>query len=240
MTDVASLVEDAEPLDRDSAFSYRCRGCGRCCVHKRIQVNPYEILRLARNRGLSTGKFCRRYLEQDGPWLRTTEEGACVFLRDGGCSVHPDRPLACRTYPLGRWRSADAEETFRRLRSHPRSEGVFGRDGTVQRFLDEQGVAPYAEAADRYQALFYRLFDALHRILPRRPDLPDATPRALLASDESDAPAFLEWLDVDAIVSRACADRGREVPGQIEAVVCLHIAAIDQWLEDSNPGEDES
>lgn len=47
------------PLDRDSAFSYRCARCSRCCPRYHIQVNPYEILRLARLLGVSTTGFVR-------------------------------------------------------------------------------------------------------------------------------------------------------------------------------------
>ena len=35
---------------RGASFSYTCNRCNRCCRDKRIQVNPYEVLRLSRNR----------------------------------------------------------------------------------------------------------------------------------------------------------------------------------------------
>ena len=31
-------------MHRDSAFSYTCHACNRCCHNKAIRVNPYEIL----------------------------------------------------------------------------------------------------------------------------------------------------------------------------------------------------
>ena len=38
-----------DAMEPDTRFSYRCTRCNSCCVDKRIQVNPYEIARLARN-----------------------------------------------------------------------------------------------------------------------------------------------------------------------------------------------
>ncbi len=215
-------------MTRDSSFSYRCKACSRCCVNKRIQTNPYEVLRLARNLGLTTGEFARRYLEKQGPYLRVTAEGVCIFLENQTCAVYADRPLACRTYPLGRWVSEEMEETFRELKPHPESEGVYGRDGTVGQYLVQQGARPYLEAADRYQALFYRLFDALQRVLPIDPELPGKAKAAMIVRE--DMPASMKWLDVDGVVERYCTEHGLALPHEITAVVNLHIQAIDQGL----------
>lgn len=212
-------------MNADTPFSYACRACSRCCYHKRIQVNPYEILRLARNRGMSTGEFIDACLEPDGPFLRVRDSGACVFLSPTGCDVHRDRPLPCRTYPLGRWVSAEGEETYRELAPHPESEGIYGRDGRLGDYLDAQGVPPYAAAADRYQALFYRLFDALHEALAdeARDDEHDGTDAIV------DEP-MKHWLDVDAMVERYCNDRGLDLPRDAEEILNLHVRAIDEWV----------
>lgn len=223
-------------LNRSSAFSYRCRLCGRCCYGKRIQTNPYEILRLSRNCGISTGEFARRYLEMEGPYLRVTDAGACVFLNDKGCSVHADRPLACRTYPLGRWVSGEGVETFRLLKPHPQTEGEYGLEGTVDRFLAGQGLFPYLDAADRYQALFYRLFDELQQALAVDAGLAGEARAAMYANDAGDIPAFVEWLDVDRTVERYCAEHGLSVPRAIDEIVNLHIPAVEERLKESGGG----
>ena len=77
-------------MHRDSAFSYTCHACNRCCHNKAIRVNPYEILRLARYLGLSTTHFIERHTEAGGTVLRPNENGDCDFLGERGCSVHPD------------------------------------------------------------------------------------------------------------------------------------------------------
>lgn len=219
-----------ETMNRNSNFSYRCNACGRCCFNKRIQTNPYEVLRLARNLGLSTDEFVHRYLEKQGPYLRATANGACVFRAGQGCGVHSDRPLACRTYPLGRWVSAEAEETFRELKPHPNTEGVYGEGGTVENFLAQQGAQPYIEAADRYQALFYRLFDAVQQVLPTNPGLAGETQTAMFASDDKNMPAFMELLNVDDAVEQYCKEHGLAVPHESTEIVDLHIKTIDQRL----------
>jgi len=222
-------------MDRNSLFSYHCNACGRCCVNKRIQTNPYEVLRLARNLGIKTGEFARKHLEREGPYLRVTPESACIFLYNKGCSVHQDRPIACRTYPLGRWVSSKYEETYRQLEPHPESEGVYGQDGTIGQFLLEQEVLPYLEAADLYQALFYRMFDALQQVLPLDSELPVKAQAALFKSNQADAPGFMEWLDVDASVEVYCKEHGIAPPDTTMAIVDVHIQAIDQWLN-KQPG----
>jgi hypothetical protein len=190
-------------------------------------------LRLARHLGLSTSEFMQRYLQSEGPYLRATVEGACIFLDGKGCGVHSDRPLACRTYPLGRWVSGDGEETFRELAPHPQSKGVYGREGTVEKFLEQQGALPYIAAADRYQALFYRLFDVLQRILMTEAELPGQAEKALFAGDAADRPAFWEWLDADAAVERYCAQHAVEPPRDSTEIVNLHIHSIEEWIDRS-------
>lgn len=154
-------MTDQPPMSRATAFSCTCQACQRCCHDKLIQVNPYEIARLARNRGISTGEFIDQYLSAEGPYLRFLDNSACVFLTDQGCGVHPDRPLVCRRYPLGRFRAADGNEQFTPLTPHPHSAGIYGDTGTIADFLAGQQITDFVDAADRYLALFYRLYDSL-------------------------------------------------------------------------------
>jgi Fe-S-cluster containining protein len=92
----------AAPLGAAGAFSYEYKRCLRCCTGKRIRVNPYEVFRLARHLGTSTTDFLARYTIEGGTELARTGDERCVLLGESGCSVHPDRPLVCRLYPLGR------------------------------------------------------------------------------------------------------------------------------------------
>ena len=191
-------------MTRESLFSYQCAQCGKCCFHKRIQVGPYEVLRIARNRSLSTRDCIRTYMEKNGPYLRIAENGACIFLHESGCLIHPDRPLACRTYPLGRWVSACGDETFRQLFAHPECKGLYGQASCVDNFLVEQGAHPYMDAANKCQTFFYSLFDMVQKILPEQPELSRKTRAIVTEEEEVETPFFTQWLDVDTVVKEYC------------------------------------
>jgi hypothetical protein len=113
--DVAALADAVESL------GFECTRCGACCTAEdddphTATVFPDEVrrLRAATDRewrdvarpvpyGLSEG--------EDGPegetfeWALATDGcGDCAFYAEddgvGACTVHPDRPLVCRTYPF--------------------------------------------------------------------------------------------------------------------------------------------
>ncbi len=99
-------------LDRETPFAFSCMRCLACCRDKKIQVNPYEIARLARNRKLATSDFIDQYTIDAGGFRKWDEKGYCVFLDSQGCSVHEDRPLVCRLYPLARHVNNNLDESF--------------------------------------------------------------------------------------------------------------------------------
>jgi hypothetical protein len=198
-------------LRRDSPFRYTCHACKRCCQNYRIQVNPYEVLRLARQLELSTTKFIERYLV-DGPYLTHQPDGRCVFLGEQGCAVHPDRPLVCRLYPLGRHLDAAGEEYFSHIRPHPKTDGVYGLDGTVEDYLTAQGTAPFIVAAARYKAIFNRLYDMLH-------DAPE------LAEQQTE-----NLLDPDYFIHLSRPDAAASSLSDPELAMDLHLAAIEAFL----------
>lgn len=198
---------------RESPFSYTCGGCGRCCYHKAIRVGPYAAARLAEVLAVSTGEVLERYVETETATLHQTEDGACVFFdRDRGCTVHSGRPLACRLYPLG-WFGTDSErEAFAEVSPHPKTEGVYGEDGTVADYLASQETAPYERASWRYAAVLRRLRHAADADGP----------------DPGEPPPLL---DVDAAVTATCNTRGVPVPPDVDARVDLHLELLNQWLD---------
>jgi uncharacterized protein len=211
-------------MRRDSAFSYTCHACNRCCRNKAIRVSPYEILRLARYLGLSTTEFIERHTEAGGTVLRAKEYGDCGFLGERGCTVHPDRPLACRIYPLARWVSPDGVESFGHLTPHPRTEGVYGKSGTVQDYLDQQQLAPFFEMSERYGQLYQRMVGMLEKL---DPDELDRRSERRAAIDELPAGTLASlWMDIDATVG------GVSSTGTgIEDAVDFHIGTIEAWLD---------
>jgi Fe-S-cluster containining protein len=105
------------------------------------------VLRLARAAGITTREAIARYTIRRGSILKFTGGGACAALAGARCGVHRGRPLACRLYPLGMEHGENGDgERFVTLDPAAGSLGVYGDDGTVNDFLDAQGVAAYLEA----------------------------------------------------------------------------------------------
>lgn len=175
-------------LIRSSPYSYQCGACGRCCRDKLIQVNPYEIARLAAKLGISTTAFIEQHL--DGVYLRRREDGTCTFLNEQGCSVHDARPLVCRLYPLGRNVSEAGEESFRHLAPHPQTMGTYGEQAAVQDWISAQGAQPFIDAVDAYLDLFYRLFKVIEQHEGSSHGVQDWP-------QQPNAMTVPEWLDID-------------------------------------------
>jgi uncharacterized protein len=208
-----------------------CNACNRCCHNKAIRVGPYEALRLSRRLGISTTEFFTRYTEAGGTVLQTREDDhGCVFLGPSGCTVHPDRPLACRIYPLARWVSPDGDESFGHLDPHPQTAGIYGTRGTVDAFLSSQGLPEYFVMGDRYGELYDRMVAVMERFDPEEDVERRAERRADI--DEMDAGTLATaWFDIDATVGAYCRERSLKVPTEIDALVDRHLEAVGAWLD---------
>lgn len=217
---------------RDSAFSYACHACGRCCHDKIIHLNPYEVARLAENRGISTTEFLPRYTASNGTALAQADGGACVFLTAEGCGVHPDRPLVCRLYPLGRRVTAEGEEMFHEVAPHPQTEGEYGISGTVEEFLVRQGVQPFIEAVDRYVGVVGRMAAALNRQIGDDSRLRQNVQNVVDELAQGKEQGVPDWLDMDRVVGQYCARRRQSIPADVLGKMTLHIKAIEEWLQE--------
>ena len=101
-------------LSDGDTFAFRCHprvSCfNRCCRNLNLFLYPYDVLRLRSNLGISSDAFLDRYVDVvlrpsthfPEVVLRMAEdrEKTCPFLEDAGCSVYPDRPDTCRTFPV--------------------------------------------------------------------------------------------------------------------------------------------
>lgn len=218
-------------MRRDSAFAYACHACNRCCRNKAIRVGPYEILRVARFLSISTTQFIEGHTEAGGTVLRPKENGDCGFLGARGCSVHPDRPLACRIYPLARWVSPEGDESLGHLDPHPETEGVYGKSGTVQDYIDHQQLAPFFEMSERYGRLYQKMVNLLSKLDPEELD---RRPERRAAIDELPAGTLASmWMDIDATTQSLGLSKSR-ISGLEEAVI-HHISAIEAWLDSLDP-----
>ncbi len=216
-------------LTRNSAFSFVCNRCLSCCHLKKIQLNPYEIARMARNRGVSTTEFIGRYTDNAGTMLKFNDEDACIFLESEGCSVHPDRPLVCRLYPLARYVEFTGQESFSQVELEDDCQGELHENGTIEQYLETQGALPFMHAADRYLELLCLLMDIIKKrevessITEAVIDTVRAVSTGEITRDD------LSIVDMDRMVQYYCAEEGVTVPESIDEKMLLHIRAVKKW-----------
>lgn len=77
-------------------------GCTNCCrVQGWVYVTETNIREAAAFLNLSVEDFEERYIVRTKYTLRLRKpQGSqCHFLEDGGCRIHPVKPVQCRTFP---------------------------------------------------------------------------------------------------------------------------------------------
>ncbi len=179
-------MEDYEvrELQPDESFCFSCTPdvpCfNDCCGDITQYLTPYDILRLKRNRGLSSSEFLARYTsrhigEQTGLVVVTLRHDAspskrCPFVTPHGCGVYDDRPSSCRAYPLARIASRSRETglvTERYLlMKEPHCKGFEGGDTqTVRQWVKRQGLDEYNMAND----LMMEIISEKNRLSPGAP-----------------------------------------------------------------------
>jgi hypothetical protein len=83
---------------------FQCQpGCIACCEKQGfVYLTEEDIERAAEFLGLSREKFEGRYIyrTRNTRRLRTPRNSRCVFVGDGGCSIHAVKPTQCRLFPF--------------------------------------------------------------------------------------------------------------------------------------------
>jgi Fe-S-cluster containining protein len=116
-------------LEEGDVFHFQCHAglaCfNRCCRNLNLFLYPYDVLRLKRSLGVRSDQFLDRHVDVvlrpskyfPDVLLRMddSEEKTCPFLRETGCSVYPDRPDTCRTFPVEQGALYDAKTGRTRL-----------------------------------------------------------------------------------------------------------------------------
>lgn len=153
-----SVEQEGKPhavvrLDPDHTFQFRC-GPGvscftLCCRDVTIALTPYDVLRLKRAVGMSSGEFLDRHtviLTRDHLLIpmvaikMNEEDKRCPFVGDKGCSVYQDRPWPCRMFPL----DMNDDGTFRLITDPLRCKGLDEDQCLrVSDWLVDQGVPLY-------------------------------------------------------------------------------------------------
>ncbi|MCB2048392.1 MAG: YkgJ family cysteine cluster protein [Novosphingobium sp.] len=208
---------------RSEAFGYQCNGCGGCCRGKAIQVNPYEAARLAAHLGIATRAFREGWTQRgEGALLAHKADNSCVFLTDEGCTVHPERPLVCRLYPLGRVRRSDGNESFTHVMPVPGSAGEYTQSGTIGDFVAVQDAQPFITASDAYADWV----NAARAVLEG------------ISDGETGSLGSAELLDMDEAVAGYCEANELPPPCDVEEKARLHLEMLYAELEMIAGGDD--
>ncbi len=137
-----------------------------CCAKLRLILTPYDILRIRKRLGISSGEFLERHTDTllhehpRFPMIKLNmldDEGQrCPFVTRQGCSIYEDRPGSCRLYPLGR-----ASTLLHGRHDNPREQYFVVREDhcegfkeekewTLEEWLSHEGLPTYMEINDRW------------------------------------------------------------------------------------------
>ncbi|WP_457573572.1 YkgJ family cysteine cluster protein [Desulfolithobacter sp.] len=138
-----------------------------CCRQLDLALTPYDVLRLKNNRNMHSGRFLEQFVLiewEEGMvfpqcYLTMVDDGraSCVFVTGKGCAVYPDRPGACRAYPVGRGASRRPDGTIREQFVLVREDHCQGfaedREQTPSEYFEDQGLEPYNQYNDEVAGL---------------------------------------------------------------------------------------
>ncbi|MEJ2657977.1 MAG: YkgJ family cysteine cluster protein, partial [Desulfobacterales bacterium] len=111
-------------LETGDTFNFHCYpgiACfNQCCRNLNLFLYPYDVVRLKKRLNMTSDIFLEQYVDivlrpsnffpevllimADNP------EKTCPFLKPSGCSVYPDRPDTCRTFPVEQGVFYDVEQ----------------------------------------------------------------------------------------------------------------------------------
>jgi len=86
-------------------LQFSCHQCHNCCRGAQpgfVYATPFRLRRIADLLGLGERAFRRDFVTRDGSgetMLKLKENGDCIFW-DEGCTIYPERPRQCRTFPF--------------------------------------------------------------------------------------------------------------------------------------------
>ncbi len=149
-------------LELEDKIKFRCHkeiSCwNQCCAHADVSLAPYDIIRMKKHLKIDSSEFLNDYTvpfeidshNMPGIKLRTDNDGACLFMKEEGCSIYEDRPTACRYYPSGllsmRALGKSEDEQHFLLIKEPHCKGhEEDREITINDYRKEQKVEKFDE-----------------------------------------------------------------------------------------------
>jgi Fe-S-cluster containining protein len=166
------FLNDLPALEEGGTFDFGCHpgiSCfNACCADLDLRLSPYDVLRLREALGLSSAAFMSRHgrvgIEENSGLplvflrMRDDRKRPCPFVSGEGCVVYPDRPGACRMYPLGRGTSLQSSDPRYVVVREEHCRG-FESDNTwtAAGWLEDQGLGEYVRFDDQTMGLYGRV-----------------------------------------------------------------------------------
>jgi Fe-S-cluster containining protein len=102
------------PLKTNDTFVFSCHkdlACfNQCCRNLNLFLYPYDVIRLRKALDMDSDQFLETHVDvvmREGNFfpeillrMADNDSRTCPFLSDRGCTVYPDRPDTCRTFPV--------------------------------------------------------------------------------------------------------------------------------------------
>ncbi|MCK7513064.1 MAG: YkgJ family cysteine cluster protein [Desulfobacterales bacterium] len=153
-------------LSLNHRFKFRChKGIDcftKCCNNIKILLTPYDIIRLKKRLGISSGEFLTDYTyvevedKTSHPFvflkMKNDEDKKCPFVTTEGCTIYEDRPANCRYYPVGQASLKKLDTTIDEVITQEfyffvKEDHCHGfredTDWTIASWRDDQGVDIY-------------------------------------------------------------------------------------------------
>lgn len=147
-----------------------CTRTGTCCHGKLVLLNPWELMCLAKEKKITTMKFRDLYCDFGGIRLRFNgkvgwkgQQACSQYSENLGCSVHSERPLSCRLYPLGRQIQSEEVRYIYQGSEFPCLDGcpevVKLAHLSVEEYLKAQQTEKFEKAQDEYLEIMQNIAD---------------------------------------------------------------------------------
>jgi Fe-S-cluster containining protein len=170
------MIEHTTKLTNETTLPLTCSRSGTCCFGKDVMLNPWELFRLSKEKGISPREFRDLHCDFGGIQLRFDgkkdkkgQKACSQYIDNFGCSVHLGRPLACRLYPLGRQIQNNEAHYMYEGDLFPCltdcSEVLELPKLTVSEYLKGQEADQLEKAQDQYLALMQNIADIAFELL---------------------------------------------------------------------------
>ena len=163
-------------LNLHDELNLTCTRKGTCCHGNQVLLNPWELHRLAHQKGIPVRDFRNLFCDWSGIRLKfdgkkdNRGKSACSqYIPDFGCSLHEGRPLACRLFPIGRQIQNEKVqyifqgETFPCLNGCPEVNEL--PKMSIENYLIDQKTSLFEQAQDAYLELMQNIADIAFMLL---------------------------------------------------------------------------